>query len=420
MAPKVSFVVPVWNVGAYLEDCLDSLLNQTFTDYEIVIVYDVSQDNTLQVCKQYADNPRVRLIIREINEGNLVGARNTGIKQASGLYTCLIDGDDIVHEDLLKITYNIAANNDAEVVFFDAKMFYGKTEKQNLKFDYSNGKSEFALRHLEHNEILRGYHYGILSGNSFQSLRRRSIYEDYDVYYYNNQACESTFQAIPMAARIKSAYYLPIDLYCVRVDRPGSIRHGLDYSTKVLRDFTNTYLYRLHKLDSLSDEILTAQEKCQCGFKLMQVMIERYLRYQKEALYSIILEEKSEMLRNLVFFGVSAFGIELTNLFKFAGLKMFFCDNDRKRQGQMVNGVRVISPEELRGLSKKSDYRLFIASRCILEIAVQLLENKVIASVNEVMPFMGQTERERCFVDLFEQYMSLRFSKAKKFSAGGR
>jgi glycosyltransferase involved in cell wall biosynthesis len=408
---KVSFIVPVWNVEAYLEDCLESLLNQTFTDYEIIIVYDASQDSSLEICKRYASNSRVRLIIRETNEGNLVGARNVGIKQASGDYVCLIDSDDIVHKDLLAIAYNIAVNNDVEVVFFDAKIFRDKTEIRDLKFDCSNGKSEFSLRRLEHKEILRGYHYGFLSGNAFQSLRKRSIYDDYDVYYYNNQACESTFQAIPMATRIKSAYYLPIDLYYIRIDRPGSIRYGLEYSNKVLHDFTKTYLYRLYELDECCDEILTPKEKYQCGFNLIQTMIGRYFQYQKNALKSMIFTEKQKMLNTeiLVFFGVSAFGIELTNMFKFAKLKMLFCDNDIQKQCQTINGVKVISPEDLRTSYQKCNYRLFITSKYLPEIAKQLIENAIIATVSEIMPFLGQTEREKCFVDLFEKYMSLHF-----------
>ena len=416
MTPKVSFVVPVWNVEPYLKDCLDSLLNQTFDEYEVIIVYDVSQDNSLEICKQYESNPKVHLIIRETNKGHLVGARNVGIKQACGEYICLIDSDDIIHEDLLKITYNAAISNDAEVVFFDAKMFRDKAERWELQFDYSDAKSEFSLRCLKHKEILRGYYMGVLSGSAFASLRKKSIYDDYDAYYYKDQACEATLQAIPMITRIKSAYYLPIDLYKFRVDRPGSIRYGLDYSARVLREFTDVYIYRLGELDKLPEDIIASKEKNQCAFEYNQVMAERYLRYQEAALYSMILSENPELknIKLIFFFGVSENGIRLTNMFKFTGIKILFCDSDKKRHGDNVNGINVISPDMLREQYNKHDCRLFITSRYILEISEKLLESKVIDTFSSVMPFYGQTGREKCFEDLFEQYMSLNFFKANR------
>ncbi len=106
---KISVIVPVYNTSAYLEDCLNSLVNQTFKDMEIICVNDGSTDNSLEILKKY---PQIKIITQE-NQG-LSAARNTGISAAIGEYIGFVDSDDWVDLDFYEKLYNsiISTNSD--------------------------------------------------------------------------------------------------------------------------------------------------------------------------------------------------------------------------------------------------------------------------------------------------------------------
>ncbi|MBD2175764.1 glycosyltransferase family 2 protein [Pseudanabaena sp. FACHB-1998] len=90
--PKVSVIVPVYNVEKYIEETIRSVLSQTFTDFELIIVDDESKDRSIEICKSFTDS-RIK-IIHQKNRG-LAGARNTGIRHAQGEYLALLDSDDV-------------------------------------------------------------------------------------------------------------------------------------------------------------------------------------------------------------------------------------------------------------------------------------------------------------------------------------
>ena len=109
--PQISVIVPIYKVEQYLERCVDSILNQTFTDFELVLVDDGSPDNCGAICDEYAKkNERIVVIHKE--NGGLSDARNAGIEWAlnnSGSeWITFIDSDDWVHIDYLEYLYNSA------------------------------------------------------------------------------------------------------------------------------------------------------------------------------------------------------------------------------------------------------------------------------------------------------------------------
>ncbi len=99
-SPQVSVVIPMYNVGKYITRCINSVLQQSYSDFEIICVDDGCSDNTLQRLGAFTD-PRIKLI-RQANRG-LAGARNSGINQAQGQYIALLDADDFWHKDKLKM-----------------------------------------------------------------------------------------------------------------------------------------------------------------------------------------------------------------------------------------------------------------------------------------------------------------------------
>ena len=101
MMVKYSFIVPVYNTKKYLKKCLDSLIKQTFKDFEIIIVNDGSTDNSMEIIEKYKNKYSNIKVIEQQNQG-LSLARNNGVKKTSGEYILFIDSDDYIEKDLLK------------------------------------------------------------------------------------------------------------------------------------------------------------------------------------------------------------------------------------------------------------------------------------------------------------------------------
>ncbi len=117
--PIFSIIIPVYNVEAYLEQCLDSLLTQTLTDFEAIIVDDVSPDNSKAIALSYAQRfpDKFRVISHSINTRQ-GGARNTGIDAATGQYLMFLDSDDYIKPETLQILANAMAQEQADIIEF--------------------------------------------------------------------------------------------------------------------------------------------------------------------------------------------------------------------------------------------------------------------------------------------------------------
>ena len=120
--PTISVIVPVYRVEPYLHQCVDSILAQPFTDFELILVDDGSPDNCGKICDTYAEqDPRVRVIHQE--NGGLSAARNAGIDAANGAYLTFIDSDDMISETYLKKLYQAIGEGNPDIVICDMQSF---------------------------------------------------------------------------------------------------------------------------------------------------------------------------------------------------------------------------------------------------------------------------------------------------------
>ena len=113
--PKISVIVPMYNVEKYLGVCITSILDQTFKDFELILIDDCSTDKTLEVAKSFTDS-RIKILRNEKNLGVPGAVRNIGIDAAQGDYIYFCDSDDAVLKNGLEILYNAAKDNDADAV----------------------------------------------------------------------------------------------------------------------------------------------------------------------------------------------------------------------------------------------------------------------------------------------------------------
>lgn len=115
---KVSVIIPVYKVEKYLEKCVESVLNQTYTNLEIILVDDGSPDNCPAICDKYAEKDQRIKVIHKSNAG-VANARNTGIKAASGAYLYFIDSDDMIFSFAIELLLNRAIETKCDMVFGD-------------------------------------------------------------------------------------------------------------------------------------------------------------------------------------------------------------------------------------------------------------------------------------------------------------
>ena len=126
--PKISFIVPVYGVEKYIHQCVDSILGQTFKDFELILVDDGSPDNCPVICDEYAQKDSRVKVIHKKNAG-VSAARNTGIEASGGEWVYFVDSDDWLELDAAATLYNDAIENDADCVMSDCVKCYenGKT-----------------------------------------------------------------------------------------------------------------------------------------------------------------------------------------------------------------------------------------------------------------------------------------------------
>ena len=101
----ITVIIPIYNVSKYLKNCLESVINQTYKNLEIICVNDGSTDNSLEILKEYKERDERIIIIDKKNAG-VSAARNDGIEKASGEYLFCVDGDDYIDEDFFEKFYN--------------------------------------------------------------------------------------------------------------------------------------------------------------------------------------------------------------------------------------------------------------------------------------------------------------------------
>lgn len=208
----ISIIVPVYNVEKYIEKCLLSIKNQSFKDFECLIVDDGSKDNSISIAKGLV-NDDDRFIFLTKENGGLSDARNYGLKQAKGEYICFVDSDDYVDKDLLLLTYEKAKKYDSDIVCFD--LYYVFSDNQ-LKI--SKGADYNEVSSYKDNKKI------IFNNNSANNkLYKKSFLQDKSFIkdmWYEDMA------VIPVwIARANNMSYVNKPLYYY-VQREGSISHS--------------------------------------------------------------------------------------------------------------------------------------------------------------------------------------------------
>lgn len=132
---KVSVIIPIYNVEDYLRECIDSAVNQTLREIEIICVNDGTKDNSMSIVKEYASEDSRIIIVNKTN-GGLSSARNTGLDIACGEYVYFLDSDDYLKPQALEKLYRTAKEKDLDNIFFSAETFFESEEVKEKNRSY--------------------------------------------------------------------------------------------------------------------------------------------------------------------------------------------------------------------------------------------------------------------------------------------
>ena len=159
MKPKISIIIPMYNVERYLPRCLDSVLNQTFQHWQAICVDDGSPDKSGEIAEGYAARDKRFVVVHKEN-GGLSDARNVGMKYADGQYIMYLDSDDFIHPQTMEIAYRAITENKSDIASFQYDRAY---------------RPRLMLRHFLHMDTDNVVPYGINKTYDIDKLKTKTV-----------------------------------------------------------------------------------------------------------------------------------------------------------------------------------------------------------------------------------------------------
>jgi len=227
--PTISIILPVHNTSSYLEECLNSIHNQSFKNYELICVDDGSLDNSYEILKKYEKIITNCKVIRQSNQG-VASARNEGLRNVNGDYIVFIDSDDFIEYNYLERLYNESCNTNADVVICN---FYRYYDNSKLKLPVVCKKSSgiysnyHILKSLIPDNLIHSYLWNKLwKKELFDNIEFPSIkYEDISIM------CDLFYKA-------KKVSIISDTLYYYRIRKTSIVRN---YSISTQNDYVKAY-----------------------------------------------------------------------------------------------------------------------------------------------------------------------------------
>lgn len=222
----ISFIVPVYNVEAYLKECINSILEQSFADYEIVLVDDGSTDNSGNLCDEYREKD-VRINVIHKDNGGLSDARNAGIHVAKGKYILFVDSDDYIGKNSISniVKYLKQQKEEPDIMFLEAIRVYPDGTEDPLGDGYVasciNGKNKKDV--MEHLASLPKF-----PAAAWSKLVKRKFLIQNSLFFEKGLLSEDIDWTIKMILKAKKFAYCDVNYYYYRQNRNGSISNTFD------------------------------------------------------------------------------------------------------------------------------------------------------------------------------------------------
>ena len=239
---KFSVLIPVYNVEQYLEKCINSIVDQNYSDYEIIIVDDGSTDNSGRICDSFKDKyPEIITVIHKQNQG-LISARRVAIQKAKGDYCIFVDSDDYVASNLFDALSFYLSRNAVDIVIYLYTYFSNNTIGETKRSFATNNNIWCDERKKELYTLLATT--SIIDAMFIKAIKRELLQNDptdYSIYYHKNMS-EDTLQSIYPLSAAENVGYLDESLYYYRYN-PKSISRN--YSVDTIENKNSNHVYKM-------------------------------------------------------------------------------------------------------------------------------------------------------------------------------
>lgn len=207
MEPKVSVIIPVYNVETYLRQCLDSVCAQTMKEIEIICVDDGSTDSSPLILKEYAEkDDRIKVLIQK--NGGAGAARNYGLRESRGEYLSFLDSDDFFEPDMLEEAYKSIEEYQADFVVFESDQYHMNT-KEYVKNPWVVRRKDIPpYMPFKHRELTDNV-FKTFVGWAWDKLYRKSFVTEHDLWFQEQRTSNDllfVFSALVLAKRIAVVY----------------------------------------------------------------------------------------------------------------------------------------------------------------------------------------------------------------------
>lgn len=256
--PKVSVLIPVYNVEIFLEDSISSLLNQTLKDIELICVNDGSTDNSLEILNKFAaEDSRVKVFNKE--NGGCGSARNKALDEASGEYIYFFDPDDYVLPNALEELYANAISNDSDLVMFKIARFY---EGQPVDYSRPFYNLDEVFMDVDFNHFTFNYKdiipYVMNSALApWSKLYKKEFLDKYDDFRFDvGIAFDDVPFHVKTILRAERISFAPDFYYHYRTDNPNSVNNTPSNAIDIMRiiDMVEEFIVNEGHYDELKDE----------------------------------------------------------------------------------------------------------------------------------------------------------------------
>ncbi len=322
MADLVTIIVPIYNSEKTIGKTIESIINQTYNNLEILLIDDCSQDDSVKVCKKYADiDKRIQIIKKEKNSG-VSNTRNIGISEAKGEYISFVDADDIVENDFIELSVNISKNTGSDIVIEGFNRVY---EDKKIKVSFEEDKEIKKEEIIEYEKaILNNENLDFpveILGFSWGKLYKSNIIKKIKFNEKIRFREDSLFnlEAYSLSSKIFLTKKIGYD-YIINNDS-ASFRFFENYEDEI-KEFFNS-IKKIKNKDILEEDIKI------CGLYMYMNFLKHYamhkkIKEKKLSSYSLIKESTNSKLWNDYFKNVNTGRLSLPyKILRFFYLKKF-------------------------------------------------------------------------------------------------
>lgn len=231
--PKLSIIIPVYNIEKYISNCLNSILSQSFQDFEVICVNDGSTDNSLLELQKYRNDERV-IIIDKKNEGSGV-ARNSALAIARGEYVFFVDGDDWIEENSLQQMIDEADRLKTDILVFGGLSYY-EDKGQNGGYSANKLPKKYLNKVVSAKDIEKDIFK--FPSTAWTKLYRREFLQKNEIKFQEIKVGQDQLPFFHSMILAESIAILPQNLYCYRKNRKGAVT-----AVKKKKNFSPIYVF---------------------------------------------------------------------------------------------------------------------------------------------------------------------------------